>query len=138
MNKSVLSNEEYMKDLGEKKVWKTVKTNSKAKKKISSTQIGQQLLFDEALKISPDVKDWIFNKAARAYKKELTTYFQDEEFLIQKIVETMLLLSGDIEGILPDSEETVSRHKKIATINKRVLTNLSFNNAWRFVEIIVD
>ena len=45
-------NEQKMKLKGEAKVWASItKSNGKAKD-VASTQIGQQLLFDETLRIS--------------------------------------------------------------------------------------
>jgi DNA-directed RNA polymerase len=132
-------NESLMKSRGENKVWKSVTAKEGSKKKISSTQIGQQLIFDEALKIHAEVSDWIHNKTGKSYRKELLDYFVDEDFILQKIVETMLVLSGDIEGIY-ETEDTKgkNRRKKIKTVKDRILPELSFENTWRFLEVVVD
>jgi DNA-directed RNA polymerase len=135
------SNEQIMKAKGESKVWKSVTANPGSKKKIASTQIGQQLLFDEALRIFEDVKDWIHNKTARRYRRAFTEYFTNDDLLLQKIIETMLVISGDIEGITGDIEAKTlgrSRRKKVQTVKDRVLPELEFENAFRFLEVVVD
>lgn len=135
------SNELMMKLKGEDKVWNSIKSKNGSKKKISSTQIGQQLLFDEALRIFEDVKDWIHNKTAKRYRAAFTEYFNEDEFLMKKITETMLLMSGDIEGISENSDTPIagkSRRKKIQTLKDRVLQDLEFENCFRFLEVVID
>ena len=134
-------NEGRMKSRGEEKVWKSIESVSGAKKKIASTQIGQQLLLDESLRIFEDVKDWVVNKTAKAYRKKFTDYFSDDDILLQKIVETMLVLSGDIESACSDSGPSTmgrSRRKKVQVVRDRVLPDLDFENAFRFLEVVVD
>ena len=54
------TNEQKMKLKGEAKVWASITNSSGKAKDVSSTQIGQQLLFDEALRMSTrTLKDWI-------------------------------------------------------------------------------
>ena len=135
------SNELMMKMKGEDKIWNSIKSKSGSKKKISSTQVGQQLLFDEALRIFVEVKDWIYNKTARRHRSAFTEYFTDDEFILKKITETMLLMSGDIDGVCDNSDTPVagkSRRKKIQTLKDRVLTDLDFENCFRFLEVVID
>tara|TARA_R110002020_G_scaffold264087_1_gene478844 strand:+ start:573 stop:2909 length:2337 start_codon:yes stop_codon:yes gene_type:complete len=133
------NNEQYMKTRGEKRIWKSVSVTGKTKKKVSSTQIGQQLLLDETLRIFHQVKDWIENKSARAIRSDLKAYFSDDEILEKSILETMLLLSGDVEATgWKNSSVQNYRHKKVTTIQKRIMPELSFDNTWRFIEVVVD
>ena len=53
------NNEQQMKEKGESKVWNSIlKANGKAKD-ISSTQLGQQILLEEALRIQPEFEAWV-------------------------------------------------------------------------------
>ena len=134
----IQDNESYMKTRGERKVWKSIYNKNDKMKKAGSTQVGQQLLLNEGLRILGEVKDWINNKSGKTYRSELTHYFSTDEIILQKIVESMLILAGDIESLSSVNDSEKSRHKKIRTINSRILEGISFNNAWRFIEIVVD
>ena len=52
-------NEYKMKEKGESKVWASLTNSNGNAKDISSTQIGQQILFDEALRILEDFNVWV-------------------------------------------------------------------------------
>ena len=71
-------NELLMKLKGEQKVLKEITTKLGNIKEVSATQVGQQILFTEALELLPKVTDWIHNGSARVYRGELKTYFVDE------------------------------------------------------------
>ena len=133
------SNEQRMKVQGEKRVWNTIMTKDGNFKKISSTQIGQQLLFDEALTILPLVRKWIDEGTAKLYRAELQEYFKDDDILLQKIVQSFLFLSGSIyEDVGKGKKTTSSRHKKIKTLKDKIMPELDFNQTWRFIEAIID
>ncbi len=132
-----MNNESNMKTRGENKVWKAILNKSRdGFKKVHSTQVGKQILLDEALDILDEVKDWIDNGSAKVYRKTLQSYFDKDEFLLRKIVETMLLLSGDISD--SNNASKSSRHRKISTLQKRVFVDLDFDSIWRITEVIVD
>jgi DNA-directed RNA polymerase len=133
-------NELEMKMLGEKKVWKTILTKSGNLKNISSIQLGQQLLLEEGLSILGDVRTWIEEGSGVIYRKELKAYFVDDEILLQKIVESFLFLSGAIYNSLDAerSKANKTRHKKINALKTKVMPELSFDQVWRFLEIIIE
>lgn len=136
----MIDNELQMKLKGEQKVYKDIVTKAGNSKQVSSTQIGQQLILDEALRILPDVWDWINNGSAKVYRGELTEYFVDEQFTLQKITETLLLLSGTIyygEGYTKIGVSK-NRHKKITTIQNIVMPELDWNQVWRFLEVVIE
>ena len=60
-----------MKIKGEAKVYKDILTKGGVSKNISSTQIGQNILFDDAIRILPEIWDWVNNKSARMYRGKL-------------------------------------------------------------------
>jgi len=65
------NNEIEMKAKGVTKVYKDIVTKAGNNKNVSSTQIGQQMLFDEALRIFPEVLDWINNTSANMHRTKL-------------------------------------------------------------------
>ena len=134
------NNELNMKAKGEAKVYKDILTKSGNCKNVSSTQIGQQMLFDEALRILPEVLDWINNKSPRMYRTKLKEYFSSNNFLLEKITQTLLFLSGQVyygedqvKGL-----KSKSRHKNVAGLCKRVTPELEFENTFRFLEVVVE
>ena len=133
-------NELEMKARGEEKVFKDILTAGGNAKNISSTQTGQQILFDEALRILPQVWDWINNTSARVYRGELKAYFIDEQFLTEKITETLLFLSGAIYygETFNEGAAHKSRHKNVNSLEKKLMSGLGFNNTFRFLEVVVD
>jgi len=128
-------NELQMKRLGERQVWKGIMTKDFLDtKKASSTQIGKRLLLDEGLRIFDDVKVWISTGCAKMHRKAYKNYFTDDEILLVRIVEVMLLLSGDIK----QKGESLNRHRKIQTLQDKLMPELGFDEVWRVVEVIVD
>ena len=133
------SNESRMKQRGETKVWKSIETKTGSIKEVASTQIGQQIILEEALRILPSTREWIDKSSSTAYRRELKNYFTDDEILLNKITQTFLLLAGSINN--PSDEQKskkVNRHKRINTLRSRVMPELSFEVTWRFLEVIVD
>lgn len=133
------NNESSMKLRGEYKARKTLLTKTGKFKDINATQEGQSLIFDEAIRILPMVRDWIENKSGLTYREELREVFTDDEILVQKITETMLFMAGSIhseDGINVAASKT--RHKKINGINAKITPNLTFNGTWRFCEVLVS
>lgn len=133
-------NESKMKKKGESRVWQTILTKSDNFKNISSTQIGQQLLLDEALLILPKVREWIDHGSAKVYRSELQGYFNNDEILLEKILQTFLFLSGVIYEQLDEKKQRAhkSRHKKINTLKAKITPELSFDQTWRFLEVVID
>ena len=132
-------NEQAMKDRGEARVWKAVQSKEGKPKKMSSTQLGQQLMFTEALDIFEDIKHWIYEGSAKVYRSELKNYFTTDEFLLEKLTETLLLLANLTYYDYDSAGKTnPTRHKKVDTIRRKVLTDLSFDQAWRFLEVVID
>ena len=135
----MINNELEMKALGESKVFKDITTKSGNVKKVASTQIGQQILFDEALRILPSVMDWIDNKSAKVHRTTIKAYFTSEDMVLSKVTQTLLFLSGAIYyGDNANKNKAVkTRHKKVNGLRKRILTDLDFDHCWRFLEIII-
>jgi len=153
-------NERLMKDRGERKVLKPiVLSESGAKKKVFSTQIGQQLLLDESIRIFDDVKYWIYKKSFKNSRAEFIKYFEEnwkkegveyaeseleegtDQHILDKIGGTMLIISGDIDGICGSSDSSIvgkSRRKKVKTVRDMILPELDFETAFRFLETVID
>lgn len=135
------TNEELMKMKGETKVWKSIKTKSGGFKKIASTQLGQQIILKEALEVLDEVREWINTGSARVYRRELKEYFIDDEILLAKIAETYLFLAGSIyndASVAGKENKNISRHKRVNTLKTKVLPDLSFDLAWRFLEVVIE
>ena len=92
------NNEQKMKDKGVSKVYKDITTKAGNTKNVSSTQVGQQMLFDEALRILPEVKEWIDKKNGRSVRMIFKEYFSSDEILLEKIIWSSLLRRGSREG----------------------------------------
>ena len=123
----MLSNEKIMKEKGESKVWKTlIKSNGKAKD-ISSTQVGQQILFDEVLRIKEDFTTWV-NKSSKIDRLVLQDLFYDEEITDSLILKTLFFLAGSASGALDykSTDKKRTRHKKIKSINEKIFPDLTF------------
>lgn len=136
---NILVNEQDMKRRGEIKVRKDIVTKNGKLKKIANTQRGQKIILDEALRVLPQVFDWIQNKSHSTYKNDLKEYFVDEDFTLQKLVEVYLYMAGSIyskDGI--KSEVAKTRHKKVNSIKERIMPELNFNNVWRFIEVAIS
>ena len=130
-------NETIMKERGEFKAKKNVLTKDGKFKSIGSTQKGQKIILDDSLRILPDVRDWIENKSGKIYRGDLKEFFYDDEILLQKLVECFLFMSGSffdpkIKG------QVQNRHKKVNGIKDKILIGLSFDNTWRFLEVIIS
>lgn len=135
------TNEQHMKTRGESRVWNSILTKQNKSKKISATQVGQQIIFGDALNILTGTREWINEGSASTYRKELKEYFYDDEILLQKITESLLLLASSSYIELGHSSSTKrinTRHRKIVTVQKKVMPELSFDHVWRFLEIIID
>ena len=133
------SNESQMKLRGEQKVLKEITTKSGKLKDVASTQIGQQMLFEDALTIVPIVTKWIHKDCARVYRTALKTYFVDEQFILEKVTETLLHLAGTIYYDEAQCKTKIkNRHKKISSLNRNIMPELDFGLTWRFLEIVVD
>ena len=114
-------NETYMKKRGSKRIWKEIQTKNNKNKKISSTQIGQQLLFDEALRILPTFNKWVSN-SNKSDRLVLRNLFSDDDKTIELLLKTLLFLSGGTSGALDykSTDKKKTRHKKIKSINEKV------------------
>ena len=135
----MMTNEGLMKEKGESKVWGSmVKANGKAKD-VSSTQLGQQLLLDETLRIREDFMKWV-NKSTKVDRSVLRELFSDEEETNALILNTMFFLAGSSSGALDYKSEDKkrTRHKKIKSINEKIFPDLTFDRTWRIVETIID
>lgn len=131
------SYEEKMKQRGESKVWKSTYSRTGANKSIPQIQIGQQLIMEEAIRLVPIFRDWIDLKSAKHYRGELKAYFVEDQLLLQKLVESILLLiSSSSLSIKPGKITT--RHKSIELIRKKIMPENSFEFVWRFLEILVE
>lgn len=128
-----------MKKRGEFKARKNIITKNGKFKNISSTQKGQKIILDESLRILEDVRDWIDNKSGKLYRSEIKEYFKDDEILLQKIVESFLFMAGSIYYHEPDNKKkTKNRHKQVNGIREKIMPELTFDNTWRFLEVIID
>ena len=135
-----MSNSEAgMKTRGEDRVWKSILSKDNNFKKISSTQVGQQLIFEDAIHILDRVRKWIDIDSASVYRKELQDYFENDDILLEKITASFLLLAGSsyIEEKTTDSK-IVTRHKRILTLKNKLMEDLSFDQVWRFTEVIIE
>lgn len=131
------SYEEGMKIKGEKKVWKNTYSKTGGDKNIPQIQIGQQLVMEEAIRLVPIFQDWIDNKSSKHYRAELKTYFSEEQFLLQKLVESILLLISS-SSLSVNPNRSATRHKSIELIRKKIMPDSSFEFVWRFLEVLVE
>lgn len=133
-------NEELMKAKGETRVFKDIKTKDGKYKKISSSQIGQQMLFEEALRVLDQVKIWINSGSGRSYRKGLQNYFlkdDEDEFLLSKLSQTYLFLAGSVfHHDMTNSKS--SRQHRVLTLQKYIMPDLEFDLAWRFLEVAIE
>jgi len=140
--------EKRMREKGVKKVWKDIFNKSHNIKTVDKTQVGQQLLFDDALKMLPLLEKWV-----ERYKKSKTeddgenvkVFFEKKDKLLIKTTAILFYLSTstkiDKTNLLIKSEgeavRTKKRHRDIDLIKSKVLPELSFDAVWRLVEHIV-
>ena len=135
----IQSNEEIMKKKGESKIWKSlIKSNGNAKD-ISSTQLGQQILFDEVLRIKDDFIVWV-NKSSKIDRLVLRDLFHDDDITNSLLLNTLFFLAGSASGALDykSTDKKRTRHKKIKSINEKIYPELTFERTWRIVEVIID
>tara|TARA_B100000780_G_scaffold273796_1_gene237830 strand:- start:1000 stop:3327 length:2328 start_codon:yes stop_codon:yes gene_type:complete len=132
-------NEHKMKLKGESRVWASItKSNGKAKD-ASSTQIGQRILFDDALFIVDPFMLWV-EKSSKIDRKSFKELFVDYDTSLFIITSTLLFLSGSTSGALEynSNDKIKTRHKRIKSLNEKIFTGLKFEQVWRIVEVIVD
>ncbi len=130
--------EKGMKAKGETKVWKSVLSKSGDAKKLGQVQLGQQLILEESIRLTELMRDWIDNKCSKLNRKEMNDFFTDDQILLQKIMDTLLLLSFTSYALVDSSKPNSTRHKDINIIKKRLFPDFSFDIVWRFVEVMVD
>mgnify|MGYP003677780565 FL=1 len=144
-------NEQKMKDRGEVKIWSTIETKTGGSKEASSIQLAQQIILNDALRILPEVREWIEVVSAKTYRRDLKNYFLPEvdeekeedpdEKLLEKITQTFLFLAGTVRNPFEDQSNMqgkADRHKKVNTLKARILPELSFELAWRFLEVVIN
>ena len=134
------NNESIMKAKGEAKVLKGITNKNGKLKAVANTQVGQQMLFTDAIAIEPTITKWIHKESANVYRKELQAYFIDEQFVLEKVTQTLLQLAGSIYyGDNPNTgKSSKTRHKKVESIRLNLMPELSFALVFRFIEIAVD
>lgn len=137
MEKIVLD-EAKMKLRGEERVWKAISSKSGASKTASQMQLGQQLIFDDTLRMLPFLRDWISNKSSTVYREDLKKFFVDDDFLLLKMTETLLLLAATAHVLKTLPNKTYSRHKSINLIESKITTGLGFDLTWRFIEVLIE
>jgi len=98
------------------------------------------MMLEEALRILPLVTDWIDNGSARKNRTELKAYFKDEQFILNKVTQTLLFLSGAIyyQSSLTKSAASKTRHKTVNSLMNKLTPELGFDKTWRFLEVLVD
>ena len=131
------TNEQKMKLKGEAKIWASITNSSGKAKDVSSTQIGQQLLFDETLRILPDFRVWI-GKSGKMDKAIFKEVFKDDETTIVLMLKTLFLMAGNLSGALDRGGKNKTRHKRINSIQSNIFPEFSFDQTWRVVEVLVD
>ena len=131
------TNEQKMKLKGEAKVWASITNSSGKAKDVSSTQIGQQLLFDEALRILPEFKDWLDN-TGKNDKSVFKNVFSDDESTMILILKTLFLMAGNLSGALDRGGKNKTRHKRVNSIQSNFFPEFTFDQTWRVVEVVVD
>src|SRR5690554_6216423 len=151
-----MSNEKFMKDRGASKVAGEIfSSRSKDRlktKKIESTQIGQQMILTESIRLTPIVWDWIRNKTWTSERAEWISIFKDEKTTASLIASSILFLIGNSHAI-SDSRDLNAlkrklqqgklphkvRHNMIERIDERIFEEkLGFTKTFRFIEILVD
>lgn len=135
----MIENEKKMKLKGESRVWGSIiKSDGKAKD-VSSTQLGQQLLMDEALRIQEGFTKWV-GKSYEVDRATLKDTFHNDEETLMLLLKTLLFLTGSASGALTYKSTNIkkTRHKKIKSINEKIYKDLTFELTWKIVEIIID
>ena len=139
-------NEQLMKKRGEDRVWKDTVSKQGVSKRIHTTQVGQQFLLEESIRIFDDVKDWIENKSPNINRSKVKRYFKEDDVLLTKITETFLILASSfyLQNAYTSSSTSKkgvskNRHRSVKTVVEKVFQDsLEFEIAWRFIEVCVD
>lgn len=134
----VNSRESGMKVRGENRVWKPSVSKNGESKKVTQLQLGQKFIFDDAIKTVPVVRSWIDSGCSNIHREALKEYFTDDEKLLLKITETLLLLSASSSINRTKVGKPISRHKSINTIENKITSGLGFDLTWRFVEVLIE
>jgi DNA-directed RNA polymerase len=132
-----ISNELRMKIKGEDRIWKDIYSKSQNSRTVTQSQTGQRLILDEAIRLTPIIISWITGSAKSGYKKELDETFFDENEILLKITETLLLLTSSIL-IISGKSTSSNRQSKVTSIQEKLFSKLSFESTWRFIEVIVE
>lgn len=132
-----ISNELRMKLKGEDKVWKDIYSKSQNSRTVTQSQTGQRLILDEAIRLVPIILSWISDSYKTSFKKELDETFFDENEVLVKVTETLLLLTSSIM-IISTKTNAPTRHSNVVLIQEKLFKKLSFESTWRFIEVIVD
>lgn len=132
-----VSNELRMKLKGEDRIWKDIYSKSQNSRTVTQSQTGQKLILDEAIRIVPFIMGWILGCAKCSYKKELEETFFDENEMLLKVTETLLILTSSIL-IISNKNSSSTRYSNVTSINEKIFPKLSFETTWRFVEVLVD
>lgn len=132
-----ISNELRMKLKGEDRVWKDIYSKSHNSRTVTQSQKGQKIILEEAIRLTPLVQDWIKSSARSGYKKELDETFFNENEILVKITETLLLLTSSIL-IISNKTSSSSRYSNVVSIQNKLFQNLSFESTWRFIEVLVE
>lgn len=135
---TIVLDEARMKQRGEDRVWKTISSKSGAAKTATQMQLGQQLIFNDTIRMLPILRDWIEVKSSEKYRGELKAFFLDDDFLLLKMTETLLLLASTAHVLKALPNKPHSRHKSINLIESKVTTGLGFDLTWRFIEVLVE
>lgn len=137
MNISQLD-ESRMKKRGEDRIWKSITSQSGGSKTVSQTQLGQQFIFDDAIRLTPIIRDWIETKSSKTDRKDLQSFFKDDDILLKIITETFFLLASTTYAIKVTRNKIHTRHKSIVLIQSKLMPTLTFDMVWRFIEVVVD
>ena len=132
-----ISNELRMKIKGEDKVWKDIYSKSMNSRTVTQSQTGQRLILDEAIRLVPIVQSWIASSSKSTYKKELDETFFDENEILLKITEVLLLLTSSIL-IISTKSTTPTRYSNIVLVQEKLFKKLSFESTWRFIEVLIE
>lgn len=132
--------ENKMKTRGENKVWKDIINEKGEAKNTSSSQVGQAILINEALRLVPLFKNWVERNSGVKDRKQLKEYFNSEEIYEEKILQMLFYLAGSIylENESKFSKKSVRRHKKISSLQKNIFPEFTFEIVFRITEVIID
>jgi len=150
-----MNNEQQMKAKGESKVWNSIIKGNGQAKDIASTNIGQQILMDEAIRVLDKFEEWVGKSSKmdrvslkKTFPASITTGLDDsgkevdivDDTTLSLILKTFLFLTGSASGAL--DYKTVgrkkTRHKKVKAVNEKIFPDLTFELTWRVVEVMID